>query len=74
MDQRTRHSKEVLDLLMEEFGDLVLNSKIRESIRLAESPSFQEAILSYDESSGAASDYRALAREIMAINVKRGAK
>lgn len=74
VDQRTRHSKEVLDLLVEEFGDLVLNSKIRESIRLAESPSFQEAILSYDESSGAAADYRALAGEVMAINVKRGAK
>lgn len=74
VDQRTRHSKEVLDLLVEEFGDLVLHSKIRESIRLAESPSFQQAILTYDESSGAAADYRALAKEIMAINGKGGVK
>ena len=74
VDQRTRHSKEVLDLLVEEFGDLVLNSKIRESIRLAESPSFQEAILTYDESSGAAADYRALSKEILAKKVKKGVK
>jgi chromosome partitioning protein len=74
VDQRTRHSKEVLDLLIEEFGPLVLHSKIRESIRLAESPSFQEAILTYDESSGAAADYRALSKEILAKKVKKGAK
>jgi chromosome partitioning protein len=70
VDLRTRHSREVLDVLVEEFGNLVLQTKIRESIRLAESPSFQKAILTYDRSSGAAADYRSLAREILAMNVK----
>jgi chromosome partitioning protein len=71
VNQRTRHSKDVLDLLVEEFGPLVLNSKIRESIRLAESPSFQQAILTYDDSSGAAADYRALSKEILSRRATR---
>ena len=65
VDQRTRHSKEVLDLLVEEFGELVMKSGIRESVRLAESPSFNQSILSYDNTSGASKDFQALANEII---------
>ena len=72
VDQRTRHSGEVLDLLMEEFGDLVLKTTVRESVRIAESPSFQAPILKYDGASGAAADYRSLAREVLGFSVEEG--
>lgn len=67
VDLRTKHSKEVLDMLLEEFNEKVLKSIIRENIRLAEAPSFQENILVYDKNSTAASDFRALAKEISSL-------
>ncbi|MBT3826529.1 MAG: ParA family protein [Nitrosomonadales bacterium] len=63
-DTRTRHSKEVLNSLKENFGNKVFKTIIRENVRLAEAPSFHESILSYASNSIAASDYRALAKEI----------
>lgn len=65
VDTRTKHSKEILQALIERFGSMVLKSVIRENIRLAEAPSFIESILTYDKRSGAAKDYRDLAREII---------
>ncbi len=63
-DTRTRHSKEVLNSLKENFGNKVFKTIIRENVRLAEAPSFHESILSYASKSIAASDYRGLAKEI----------
>jgi chromosome partitioning protein len=68
VDLRTRHSKEVIELLKDQFGDKVFKSQIRENIYLAEAPSFAEAILTYKTKSGAAEDYRALAKEVLAKN------
>jgi chromosome partitioning protein len=65
VDLRTRHSKEVIDLLKEQFGEKVFKSHIRENVYLAEAPSFAEAIFQYKAKSGAADDYRALAQEVM---------
>jgi chromosome partitioning protein len=45
VDQRTRHSKDIIDALIERFGDKVLKARIRENIRLAEAPSFRKTIL-----------------------------
>jgi chromosome partitioning protein len=67
VDLRTKHSKEVLDMLTAEFKDKVFKSIIRENIRLAEAPSFHESILIYDKNSTAASDFRALAKEISSL-------
>jgi chromosome partitioning protein len=64
-DSRTRHSHDVLGSLVEQFGNQVFKTKIRENIRLAEAPSFSESIIEYDKNSYAADDYRALAKEIM---------
>jgi chromosome partitioning protein len=67
VDSRTRHSKEVVELLTNQFGDKVLKSMIRESIRLAEAPSFQLSISQYQTKSAAADDYRALAKEVISL-------
>jgi chromosome partitioning protein len=65
VDARTRHAHEVIDELRARFGDLVYTSCIRESVRLAEAPSFGQPILGYDGRSAGAVDYRSLAREVL---------
>jgi chromosome partitioning protein len=65
VDLRTRHSQEVLESLIERFGDQVFKSTIRENVRLAEAPSYSESIIKYDKKSLAAQDYRSLAKEIL---------
>jgi len=65
VDLRTRHSQEVLESLIERFGDQVFKSTVRESVRLAEAPSYSESIIDYDKKSLAANDYRSLAKEIL---------
>ncbi len=43
----------------------IFASRIRRNIKLAESPSFGQSILQYDSTSHGASDYRALAKEVL---------
>ncbi len=64
VDKRTRHSMEVLDELQERFGSLLLGTRIRQNVRLAECPSFETPITHYASNSRGAQDYRALAQEI----------
>ncbi len=45
----------------------IFETKIRRNIKLAESPSFGKPITTYDSASNGAADYRALAREVMAM-------
>src|SRR4030095_12898087 len=45
----------------------VFKSKIRRNIKLAESPSFGQTILKYEPSSNGATDYRALAKELLEL-------
>src|SRR5688500_7544897 len=46
----------------------LFKTKIRRNIKLAESPSFGQNILSYDATSNGASDYRALAKEVVEMS------
>jgi chromosome partitioning protein len=46
----------------------IFASRIRRNIKLAESPSFGQTILQYDSLSHGASDYRALAREVLEMS------
>ena len=48
-------------------GAVIFKSKIRRNIKLAESPSFGEHILKYEPTSNGAMDYRALAKEVAAM-------
>jgi chromosome partitioning protein len=68
-DRRLLHCREAVDILRENFGDLVLNTRIRKTIRYAEAPVKGISVLKYDPVGEAAELYRDLAREVL-----RGAK
>src|SRR6184192_2752515 len=64
-DKRLLHSKEAIDILKENFGDLVYKTLIRKTIRYAEAPVKGQSVLSYDPSGDAAELYRDLAKEVL---------
>jgi chromosome partitioning protein len=64
-DSRTLHSREAMDMLKENFGDLVFNTSIRKTIRYAEAPVQGSSVLKYDPSGSAADAYRDLAKEVL---------
>src|SRR5919201_85657 len=64
-DRRLLHSREAVDILQENFGDLVLNTKIRKTVRYAEAPVKGQSILKYDPSGEGAEMYRDLAKEVL---------
>jgi chromosome partitioning protein len=45
----------------------IFATRIRRNIKLAESPSFGQSVLAYESTSNGAADYRALAKEVMAM-------
>jgi len=64
VDNRTKHSQEVVTQLRTRFEGKVYQSVIRENIRLAEAPLHVKPITHYDSSSNGAKDYRSLADEL----------
>jgi chromosome partitioning protein len=64
-DKRLLHSKEAVEILKENFGDLVLNTKIRKTVRYAEAPVKGMSVLKYDPNGEAADMYRDLAKEVL---------
>jgi chromosome partitioning protein len=64
-DKRLLHCREAVDILQENFGPLVLNSKIRKTVRFAEAPVKGQSVLKYDPEGEAASMYRDLAKEVL---------
>jgi len=64
-DSRTLHSREAVEILQENFGDLVFDTKIRKTVRYAEAPVKGTSVLKYDPSGNAAEAYRQLAREVL---------
>jgi len=64
-DNRTLHSREAVEILQENFGDLVFGTKIRKTIRYAEAPVKGSSVLKYDPSGTAAEAYRDLAKEVL---------
>jgi chromosome partitioning protein len=69
-DRRLLHSKEAVEILKENFGPLVLNTKIRKTVRYAEAPVKGESVLKYDPTSEAAEMYRDLAKEVLRSGAK----
>lgn len=65
VDGRTNLSRDVVARLRARFADAVFTTAIRENVRLAEAPSFQQPITTYAPSSTGAEDYRSLARELL---------
>jgi chromosome partitioning protein len=64
-DSRTLHSREAVEILQENFGDLVFDTKIRKTVRYAEAPVKGTSVLKYDPSGSAAEAYRELAKEVL---------
>lgn len=65
VDGRTRLAREVVGDLRDRFRDKVFEAVIRENVRLAECPSFGKPITTYATRSHGATDFRALAREVI---------
>lgn len=64
-DSRKVLNNQIVDLIQKYFGDQVFRTMIRENVALAESPSKQKDIFSYQPASNGAEDYLALSREIL---------
>ena len=64
-DARTVHSREAVEMLKENFGDLVYETRIKKTIRYAEAPVEGSSVLKYDSSGPAAKAYRDLAKEVL---------
>ena len=64
-DGRTLHAREAIEILQENFGDLVFETRIRKTIRYAEAPVKGTSILKYDSKGSAARAYRDLAGEVL---------
>ncbi len=64
-DSRTLHSREAIEILQENFGDLVFKTRIKKTVRYAEAPVRGSSVLKYDPSGNAASAYRELAKEVL---------
>ncbi len=65
-DSRTVHGREVLARVVEAFGDRVFHTVINRTIRFPETTVAGEPITTYDTTSGGATAYRELARELLA--------
>ena len=64
-DRRITHSREADEILRENFGDLVYNTRIRKTIRYAEAPVKGSSIIAYEPDGEAAALYRDLAKEVL---------
>jgi chromosome partitioning protein len=64
-DRRTLHSREAVEILEENFGDLVYKTRIRKTVRYAEAPVKGSSVLKYDPTGTAAEAYRELAKEVL---------
>jgi chromosome partitioning protein len=65
LDSRTVHAKEAVEILEENFGELVFKSRIRKAIKFAEAPVRGSSVLKYDPKGSAANYYRELAKEVL---------
>jgi chromosome partitioning protein len=64
-DGRTLHAREAVEILQENFGDLVYKTRIRKTVRYAEAPVKGLSVLKYEPQGSAAQAYRELAKEVM---------
>jgi len=74
VERKAALSKQVEQQMRHFFGNLVFDTVIRSSISLAEAPSAGESITNYAPESKGASDYKALAEEVIDPEYKRKRK
>jgi chromosome partitioning protein len=64
-DKRLAHSREADEILRENFGDLVYQTRIKKTVRFAEAPVQGVSVLAYEPGGQAADMYRDLAKEVL---------
>jgi chromosome partitioning protein len=64
-DSRTLHAREAIEILEENFGELVFKTRIRKTVRYAEAPVKGSSVLGYDPTGAASEAYRELAKEVL---------
>jgi chromosome partitioning protein len=67
VDNRTLHTREVLERVHEAFGAKVFSTQIPRTVRFAEAPVTGQSILAYAGTSKGAAAYRRLAEEVMGL-------
>jgi chromosome partitioning protein len=72
MQMRRKLTQEVRHRVLKYFPERVLTTPIRESVALAESPSFGKTIFDYRRNSPGAEDYLSLAEDVMYGRVAHG--
>jgi len=65
-DSRRRLNQDVSDLLKKQFGDLLFETKIHDSVKVAESAGFGKSIFQYAPSSKSSKEFLDLAKELEA--------
>jgi chromosome partitioning protein len=65
-DGRTLHGREVMERLVQAWGDTVFHTVIRRTVKFSDSTVAGEPITSYASSSAGATAYRQLAKEVLA--------
>jgi len=65
-DGRTLHGREVMERLVQAWGDTVFHTVIRRTVKFSDSTVAGEPITSYASSSAGADSYRQLAKEVLA--------
>ena len=65
-DGRTLHSREVMERLVQAWGDKVFHTVIRRTVKFSDSTVAGEPITSYASTSAGADSYRQLAKEVLA--------
>lgn len=70
VEERRTYSRQIQQQMREIFGDLVFDIVIHRDTRLVEAPGAGQSVLTYAPRCIAASDYRALAREILGETVE----
>jgi chromosome partitioning protein len=72
VDIRTSLSREIVEALRDRFGEVVMDTVIRESVRVAEAPGHKQPVTIYAPDSSVAADYRAAAHEFDARSAADG--
>ena len=65
-DGRTLHSREVMERLVQAWGDKVFHTVIRRTVKFSDSTVAGEPITTYASTSAGADSYRQLAKEVLA--------
>ena len=64
-DGRTLHSREVMERLVQAWGDKVFHTVIRRTVKFSDSTVAGEPITTYASTSQGADSYRQLAKEVL---------